>query len=230
MMRSDDIPEILQNCMDKKTGFWILTTGWKITLEKLILYKKLGLRGIVVSLDGINPDIVNSIKISKNAFENAINAIKTAKKAGLLVGIDSVFRKEMLSDENYEAHLEFLSNLGANFINCYSPKLLTDKNIQYEKFNISDYKKLGELNKKYRRSNKNKRKIIPYSPDIWESKRGCVGGKSFLFVNTNGDVKPCPFVKPSWGNILNENITSILQKNQLNFRICETNQELMNNK
>lgn len=226
MMRSNDIPEILQNCVDEKTGFWILTTGWKITEQDLSYYKKLGLRGIIVSLDSTNPDEVNSIKLSKNAFDIAINAIKNAKKVGLIIGIDSVFKKSMLTEDKYHEHLNFLSNLGANFINTYSPKLISNKNILFKKFELSDYKKLSELNNKYRKNNKNKKHIIPYSPDIWESKRGCVGGKNFLFINTNGDVKPCPFVQSAWGNILKENIDSILKKNNTSFRICETNKSL----
>lgn len=228
MMRSEDIPEILKNCVDNKTGFWILTTGWKITEKKLLIYKKLGLRGVVVSLDSINPKDVNSIKLSNNAFDNAVNAIKAAKKAGLLIGIDTVFKKSMLKNEKYHELLNFLSNLGANFINTYSPKLISDKNILFERFELTDYVKLAKLNKNYRRNKKYKQNIIPYSPDIWESKRGCVGGKNFLFINTNGDVKPCPFVKSSWGNILEDNITSILKNNKTGFRICKTNLLLSN--
>lgn len=231
MMRWTVLQEILTSCNNKNTGFWLLTTGWQLNIEKFVQLKKLGLRGVAVSFDSTDKTVINTIKAKENAFDNAVNAIKNANQVGLLVAIDCVIGKKLLQKENFIKYLEFIQNLGANFVNCYSPRLKDMSSEYFVKFQLKDYRNFAEITQEIRQNKKYKNYPIPYSPDIWEATRGCVGGRNFIYIDPSGEVKPCPFIKASFGNILKTDIANILKskENMLDFKICKTNKMLSEN-
>jgi len=147
----------------------------------------------------------------------------------LIVAIDSVFGKKLLERVNFTNFINFLGEKGAHFINCYSPKQMHHVlDGEYDSFTLTDFEKLNKLINNNHRSKQFKNLPITYSPDIWESKRGCVGGKIFIYIDPAGDVKKCPFIEKSYGNLskrsLNEIMLNLRQESEEN--ICNTNRLL----
>lgn len=228
MMRWNEIPEILESFDTSNIGFWILTTGWEIDEEKIKVLKKIGIRGLMVSLDSLNREDIAATK-GERAFDIALNAIRLANKEGLMVAIDAVFGRNLLNEDRFYSFINFAGELGAHFINCYSPRQISEElNIDKKQFGSEEFAKLKELTNSNLTSKKFKDLPLSYSPDIWEAKRGCVGGKLFIYISPTGAVKTCPFNKIEYGNICNEPITNILEnisKSSI-IEICKSNEIL----
>lgn len=229
-MRFADLLKILNECDTSKTGFWLITTGYNLDKEKLQNLKKAGLRGIMVSLDSSDKLYVDKIKNRQNAFNDAINVLKQASEIGLLTVIDCVLNKKMLSENQFSKYVIFAGSLGVHFINCYSPKSVDFSNSEIEEFTLEEHIQLADLMSK-NNSNRNCRNLpLTYNSDFLEAHRGCVGGKTFIYIDPLGNVKKCPFTKKSFGNILDLEIEIIFEnfKNDINNGICNTNLLLKN--
>ncbi|MDD3875134.1 MAG: radical SAM protein [Bacteroidales bacterium] len=209
MMRWDDVLKILDTYGNKSVRFWLLTTGALTSVEKLKLLKKKGLSGIMVSLDSYNSEYVNKIKGNTHAFNDAQSAIKAAAGIGMPVAVNTVFSKEMLDKKEFDKFVSFAGEIGVSFINCYTPKCTQET---FSVFDFDDYQKLADLTKENQK--KCLRLPLTYSPDAWESKRGCVGGKLFLYIDPEGNIKPCPFASHIFGNIRENSVKDILSKSQ----------------
>jgi MoaA/NifB/PqqE/SkfB family radical SAM enzyme len=229
MMRWNDLTKILQKFRTSKTRFWLLSTGYQLNIEKLSVLKDLGLKGVMISLDSINAEQINSVKGTPKAFSYATDAIKAANETGLLVAIDCVFGKTLLQDKDFKNYIEFAGQQGAHFINCYTPRQMHQVlNDEYSSFALADFKQLEKLTTENQKSTYYKDLPITYSPDLWEAKRGCVGGKLFIYIDPAGNVKPCPFIEKSFGNINDSDILQILtnSQNRNNEHVCVTNKLL----
>jgi MoaA/NifB/PqqE/SkfB family radical SAM enzyme len=232
MMRWDDLTQILQKFSKSSTRFWLLSTGYNLSIEKLTVLKDLGLKGVMISLDSINADQINTVKGTAKAFSYATDAIKAANETGLFVAIDSVFGKTLLQEKEFKEYVEFAGQQGAHFINCYSPRQMHHVlNDEYSSFNLEDFSQLEKLSTKNQKSSDYKNLPVTYSPDLWEAKRGCVGGKLFIYIDPAGNVKPCPFIENSVGNITEIDICQIMDiiSNRKNEHICVTNTLLTEN-
>lgn len=211
MAREEIIPEILNKFASKNIGFWLITTGWGLDGVKLKAFKKMGLRGVMISLDAVQPGYINNIK-GIGAFDTAVEVIKAAHESGLLVVADCVMNRFLLGNGNFEDYTAFAAEAGVNFINCYVPRTGESYFDEALKpFTIDELKRVGTLAKLNQTAKNNVLKPIAYSPDIFEAKRGCLGGKLFFYVSPDGSVKACPFQKTILGNINDQSITEIIQ-------------------
>jgi len=221
MMRWNDLLQILERCQNRQITFWLLTTGWGITEEKIVQLIERDVTGIMITLDSENPETVAAIKGESGAYQNAIHAIRLSAANGLIAVINTVFTKDILEEYNFERFVAFVGQNGATFINCNTQK--DAQNADGENtpiFTPTDCRKLGKLT---RQNNKKRRSLpITYSPDFWESRRGCVGGKLFLYMDPEGNFRPCPFSSLVIGNIFNQPVADIVRKaSQLgNIKIC----------
>ena len=230
MMRKELVYEILNKFASIHIGFWLITTGWGLDSAQLMAFKKKGLRGLMISLDAVEPDYINNIK-GAQAFETAVEVIKAAHEAGLVVVADCVMNRYLLIDMHFAAYISFAGKLGVNFINCYIPRtnsLFTDEALK--PFSIDEMKRVGVLAKVNLTSKIALNLPIAYAPDIFEAKRGCLGGQLFFYVSPNGSVKACPFQKKVLGNINTQSLSEIIQhyENEGCREVCGANLLLRN--
>ncbi|MCB1189303.1 MAG: radical SAM protein [Leptospiraceae bacterium] len=229
MMRYNDLVKILKKFNNQGIGFWLLTTGWNLDKEKLIELQNNGLRGLLLSLDSNEKDWVKEVKGSYKAYYDAINVIKEATELGLIVTIDSVINRNLLSQDKFENYVKFIGSLGAKFINCYAPRQIREHNVPNLKaFSIKELKKLEELTLLTQKSKDYYHLPVANTPDKWESIRGCMGGKMFIYIDPEGNVKACPFLPKPLGNIFKSDIQTIIMeiKNRKISIGCSPNQLL----
>jgi len=210
MMRYDDVLKILNHFRVSGIRFWLLSTGWKLNNETLSTLKKAGLKGVMISLDSFDAEQINSVKGSPKAFDQALAAMKAASEAGLIVTVDAVLSKKLLEKDSFEKYVQTAGEAGAVFINAYAPKNTGSVNPEaYSSYNLADFRKLqNRITENHRKADKFP---IVYSPDLWEAKRSCVGGKLFVYIDPDGNVKICPFVQKSYGNIKEDDLSTIIQ-------------------
>ena len=92
MSRFSDLINIL-NTAGKGTDFWLLTSGYRLTLEKARELKKAGLTGVRISLDHWDKDKHNAFRGSDKAFDWVIQAAENSRNAGLVMGFRLVLQK-----------------------------------------------------------------------------------------------------------------------------------------
>jgi MoaA/NifB/PqqE/SkfB family radical SAM enzyme len=214
MMRKEELPQILAPARGLGMSVYLVSSGWGMdreTLEKLLPYNVVG---VVVSLDSRREEKVTAAKGHPDAFTHALGAIHAAKETGLLVGVDCIATGEILSE--FDDFLEFLSVLGVHFVNFLAPHRIGGVlKHGYPVISTEQFKDLEALMNASNRGRGHRQRPIAYSPMVWEHSRGCVAGQQFIFVNPLGDVRPCPFLTESAGNIrdtpLSEIITRIRQ-------------------
>jgi MoaA/NifB/PqqE/SkfB family radical SAM enzyme len=212
LSRFDDMIELLKSAKPD-TDFWIITSGYKLSLERAVELKNAGLKGMAVSLDHYDPDKHNMFRGSENSFEWVIKAVENAHKVGLMVVILLCPTKEFTTYNNLIRYANLVKKLGAAFILLIEPRSVG-------RFAGKDVALTSEqeliLEKFYLKMN--------YSPEFadmpavsyhgYHQRRiGCFGsGSRYLYVDTDGDIHICPFCRQKMGNVLKTSISDSIEK------------------
>lgn len=213
MMRRQELPELLRRCHGMPIAFWLVSTGWDMDRAFLEQLKHLGLRGVVISLDSSDPDAAIRSKGHPAAFDNAIAAIRVAHEAGLVVSVDTMVPagSPLLEQAGYDAFLEFLTGLGVHFLNLFPPHPTGGAEAHdLPGLSADDVHQLEAL-----MNTSNARRDdqpLAYAAVVWEFRRGCVGGQQFIYIDPQGEVRACPFLRRSAGSIEAESMSAILTR------------------
>lgn len=121
MSRYEDLISLLQNA-DSATDFWLLTSGYNLTLERARQLKKSGLTGVRISLDHWDKDKHNTFRGSNKSFDWAVEAGENSRKAGLVMGLSLCITKEFLTEDNLNEYLKFAKKMHAAFIFLLEPR------------------------------------------------------------------------------------------------------------
>lgn len=191
--RFADLLTIL-NAAQNNSDFWIYTSGYGLTMEKAELLKLAGLTGVSVSIDHFDAAAHNEFRRNEKSFDWAINAVKHAKHAKLLVALSICVTNDFCSRENLLAYLDLAKKLDADFVQILEPRAagnyegkdvaITPENIQtLEQFFIEVT--TTRPFKKY--------PIVQYY--AYQQRRiGCIGAaERYIYIDTDGNVQACPF-------------------------------------
>jgi len=210
----DDITEIVAS-IDDRSSVFMFTSGYGLTEERAKELKDAGLFGVMVSLDHYTPEIHDTLRGYKGAYDIAIKGLKNAQNANLYAGLSCVVTREMLQKDEVWMVLELAKNLSVHEIMMFEPTpvgnlfesdscvLNTDEREQ-----LIGYHKLVNKHRKYK--NYPRISVFPY----FESKDllGCAAGYNIVYVDVDGNLRPCDFVPLTFGNIKEEPIEDIWQK------------------
>ncbi len=213
MMRKDELPTLLARCRGMKAAFWLVTTGWGVDRAFLEEMRGLGLRGVVVSLDSSDPKAAVRSKGHPDAFANAIGAIRAAHEAGLVVSVDTMVPagSSLLEQGPYDAFLAYLTELGVHFLNLFPPH--PSGAAEAHHLPALPAEAVHQLEALMKASNARRGPHpLAYAAVVWEFRRGCVGGQQFIYVDPQGEVRACPFLRSSAGNIQQEALAAILTR------------------
>jgi MoaA/NifB/PqqE/SkfB family radical SAM enzyme len=212
MSRYDDMINFLESA-DPETDFWMLTSGYGLTLEKARQLKKSGLTGVRISLDHWDKDKHNTFRGNGNSFEWATTAAENCRKAGLAMGLSLCVTKEFLTEENLTEYLKFAGEIHAAFIFLLEARetghfknmevTLSEKEVQIiESFYLNVIS-----------SNKYKDLPMVFYPGYHQRKIGCFGaGLRYLYIDSEGSVHACPFCQGKVGNSITDELPEIIQK------------------
>ncbi len=213
-----DIFDLLKH--SKEAGFAniIATNGTLIDEDMAWKLKEHGVVCNAISIDASNPDIHNRVRNSPKAFDLAIRAIEATKKAGILLQINTTAMEYNM--ENLSDLIDFVDEHNASIMLMYQLVAVG----RGEKIEKATLKKSANEHLSHLISQKQKhaRTIIEpvagpqYWPYLLEKKgcengfmlkfaekvfHGCAAGRGFVYVKSNGDVWPCPFVEVNAGNV-----------------------------
>lgn len=203
LSRFSDLIELIR-FVGRSTEVWVLTSGFGLTLNKAHALKKAGLTGITVSLDHFDEDEHNSFRGNSKSFDWVKLAIENATKAGLTTCLSICVTRNFISQENLMKYTELAKNWRVCFMQILEPKatgryadkdvLLTEEQILV----IEGFHYMVNSGEQF-----NDYPIIIYH-GYHQRRMGCLGGGSrYLYIDSNGDIHPCPFCRQPIGNALN---------------------------
>ena len=211
LLKVDRILEILEAADKRLTSFWIDTSGFKFTQENAKLLKAAGLTGVFISIDHFDPALHNKFRGFKDAFFWAESAVKNALEQEFVVALNVCITREFATRKNLLAYMEMAKDLGVAFVQFLEPKAVGH-------FNGKDVlllpSQVGVIEQVYTEFNFSSKyltyPIITYH-GYYQRRNGCFGGgyKS-IYVDTDGDINPCPFCRKKTGNLLDEDLEKTL--------------------
>ena len=204
LARFDDLLRMLESAK-KDIDFWILTSGFGLTLEKAWLLKRAGLVGANISLDHWDERIHNTFRNNDKSFYWARQATINCRRADIMVSLSLCARKTFVSEENLMKYCALAKDWGAGFIRIIEPRntgyyvnqdvILNNDHIRLLR---SFYLQVNSL-PTYRHY-----PIIMYT-GFHQRKVGCFGaGDRYFYIDSKGDIHACPFCRDSIGNALHD--------------------------
>jgi len=209
MMRAGDLPGLVRAAREAGLRSFLVTTGHRADREVLGGLRDQGLSGVIVSLDGRDPDTVARSKGRPEAFDVAVSALRAAVQEGLLASVDCMVGADILDSEGFARYLEFVGSLGVHFVNFF-PAHPSGGAAVHGRFGLTPGQ-VSRLESLMARNNRGSRPgPLTWSAAVWEAPRGCVGGRQFVYVNPLGQVRACPFLPRSVGDIVEGRLRDIL--------------------
>jgi MoaA/NifB/PqqE/SkfB family radical SAM enzyme len=210
LQRFDDLIGLL-GAASPGTDFWILTSGHALTRERAERLRQAGLTGVALSLDHWNRQAHDRFRGIPTAFDGVERAAAHARRAGLLVALSLCPTREFVSRENLDEYARTARRLGAAFVQILEPKAIghyAGRDVQL------DASQIGLLEEFYLRLNTDSAyREMPAVAYIDRSRRNarCFGaGDRFAYVDTDGDVHPCPFCRAPAGNALADPLEGVM--------------------
>ena len=202
MLRINDIVDVVTT-FRKGSEFWILTSGFGLTLEKARRLKDAGLTGVVISLDHFVPELHNQFRGFENAYAWVEKAVASAKEVHLVTAISLCATRSFVSEVNLMAYADLAMHLGVAFVQIIEPKAVG----HYEGQDVLLHPEhIQELESFYLKMNLDpafaKYPIINYH-GYHQRRSGCLAsGNRMLYIDTDGDLHACPFCRKKYGSLL----------------------------
>ena len=198
--------ESVLNATGDGTDFWLITSGYSLDVDCAMKLKKAGMTGVSLSLDHFDPRLHDRFRGFTGSFDWVVKAAKNVHKSNLMLGVNLCATSEFVTWDNLLKYARLSKTLGAHFILVMDPMAVGHyygKNVEMPK------NQLKLLEKFYLKMNYDPeyRKFPSVIYHGYHQRRiGCFGaGNRYLYVDTNGDIHPCPYCRKYCGNIQDDN-------------------------
>lgn len=179
----------------KQNSQWIYTSGYGLTHAKAQRLKDAGLEGVAISLDHHDPTAHNRFRGNQKSFEWVKQAIANCQSVGLLVSINCCPTKEYVAEAGIAPLMDDLNDWEIPLVNLLEPRAVghfAGKDVElnadekaYLETQFYQYN-FEEIYIDY--------PILTY-PAIARKHIPCGGGVSYLLLDYDGTLLPCPFCK-----------------------------------
>jgi MoaA/NifB/PqqE/SkfB family radical SAM enzyme len=198
-----ELPEVVAS-VDERAISTMFTSGAGFTLELAHRLKEAGLYAVNVSLDSPLAEEHDAMRGRKGVFADAMQAVENAHKAGLMVDIYVVLRRENVR------HLDEFHSLarrtGAEELTFFE---VVPTGRWEKKQNTALTPQNHERLRQFVSSSGSPR--IFSVPDAYR-RFGCFAAGSWMHVTPAGEVYPCSCYPESWGNIYEEPVKEIWRR------------------
>jgi MoaA/NifB/PqqE/SkfB family radical SAM enzyme len=178
----------------KNTNQWIYTSGYNLSLEKAQQLKNAGLNGVSISLDHHLEEAHNLFRGNAKSFNWVEKAVKNCKEANLLVSINTCITKKYLQQNGLNSIVDLAKEWEVPIVNILEPRAVghyAQKDVEYS---ISEKQLVEKQVLEFNKSTNKKLPFVQY-PAMLRSGMPCGGGRSYLLLDSDGTLRPCPFCK-----------------------------------
>lgn len=194
LSRLDDLLTLLST-YNNRLDQWVYTSGFGLTPEMAKKLKEAGLNGAAISLDHYNEDAHNIFRGNRKSYYWVVEAIKNLQAEGVLVAINVCPTRQLVESGGAEKMVALANELNVPMVNFLEPRAVgnyQNKNVEYEKMHFDTLLNLSH-NYNFDRSNFKYPTVL--FPAGYRGKVPCGGGKSYMFLDYDGTLYPCPFCK-----------------------------------
>ena len=156
----------------------------------------------MVSIDHYLPEMHNLFRGNDSSFEGAVNAVKEAKLAGMVVSISVCATKSFIEGGHLLPYMDFAKDLGAHFVQVLEPKNVGHYN---DKDVLLAARHINELDTVFKLVNHSKayRQYPTMLYHGYHQRRvGCFSGSRSVYIDSIGDVHACPFCHTKSYNVI----------------------------
>ncbi|MDM7912596.1 MAG: radical SAM protein, partial [Methanotrichaceae archaeon] len=197
----EDIFELIRHVDPDKAVVNLFTPGLEMTVEKAVKLREAGLYNLIIGVYSSDPAEHDRVRGIEGAHAKAVEAIKMALDAGLMVTMSCHVKAGQV--EKIPDLYQLATELGVQEMSIWEgiPKTPEEQLTQLEREKIIDI---------YRKVNS-----TPEGPRIFASTYfegqmlGCMAGRRWLHVSVDGSVRACPYLEKSYGNVLESPLKDI---------------------
>ena len=197
----EDIFELIRHVDPEKAVVNLFTPGLELTPEKAEKLREAGIYSLLIGVYSSDPEIHDQVRGLPGAHAKAIEAIKIALQAGLMVTMTAHINSGQV-DRIPELY-QLASDLEVQELSIWEgiPHSSEDQLTQLDREKIlALYKKINST---------------PGGPRIFASTYfegqmlGCMAGRRWLHVGVEGSVRACPYLEESYGNIKESSLQDV---------------------
>ena len=212
-----DLEEILET-MDERSTTYLFTSGYSLTLERAKRLKQAGLFGMAISVDSLFPETHDRLRNFSGAWEQAIQAIRFSKEAGLYTLVQTVGTRELIDSGEIYTLANYLHSLEIDELRITEPTPAgrLESNVK-DLLSDNQRQKLRQIHVSFNHDLKHypKTAVFPYVEAPFQY--GCGAGVQHSYLDCAGNFGPCDFLPTKFGNIFEEDITIIWQRMHQSF-------------
>jgi MoaA/NifB/PqqE/SkfB family radical SAM enzyme len=212
LLKMDTLINVLDEANKKITDFWVDTSGFKLTSNNAQKLKNAGLTGVIISLDHFIPEKHNNFRGFDKAYYWVEEAIKNSVENGLVTALSLCVTKDFISKGNLTQYMDLAKNIKVSFVQLLEPKAVghyAGKDVALNQDQIQlleEFLLMMNFDPKYKAY-----PLITYH-GFYQRRQGCFSaGNKAMYIDTDGDMNPCPFCHKKTGNVLDDNFEHNLE-------------------
>lgn len=204
-MLRKDLPELVSSVGERAiaTSF---TSGYHLTAERAKQLKQAGLYSVRISIDSPFEKEHDRVRGRAGAFGDALDGVKNALDAGLLVDLFMVTSPHNI--DHLEDAFSLATDLGVHELSFYEI-VAVGRWVSHEDEVLTDddVLRLERFHKEKNRSAGPRVTALPYllGPEMF----GCFAGRRWIHVDGAGEALPCAYMPLSFGNIKEKSLKEI---------------------
>jgi MoaA/NifB/PqqE/SkfB family radical SAM enzyme/SAM-dependent methyltransferase len=204
--------EKICRCFDDRSSLIVGTTGEGLTIQRARELRENGVFAVGISLDSVDPAEHNEKRRRKDAFKIALNALESARAAGLYPYVVSVGTREFLERKRFFGFMRHARDAGALEVHLLEPcptgRIAGRSDVVLKP---SERRLIIEYQQEVAR-----REDLPILSTFayLEGKDafGCGAGLTHIYIDGSGELCPCNLVPLSFGNVTRESLGDILDR------------------
>ncbi len=196
-----DLIDLIRHVDPEKAVTNLFTPGLELTQIKAEALKMAGLYNIIIGIYSADPAVHDKIRGLEGSYAKALEAVKVALRAGLIVTISTHVTSS--SVDSIPALYRLASELGAHELSIWEgiPRTPEEKLTQIDREKILNF---------YHKVNSEPGGPRLFASTYFEGQMlGCMAGRRWLHVGVDGNVRACPYLKGSYGNIRDKSLLYI---------------------
>lgn len=194
LSRFDDLTKLLKyfriDCDQ-----WIYTSGYGLTLQKAKALKLAGLNGAAISLDHHLEDYHNNFRGNNKSFFWMKEAIKNCNAVGIMTALNMCPTQDYIQRFDLNDYFKLAKELNVPVINILEPRAVGNYRGKKVELSLEHKNKLYQLSDKYNFDKSFVDFPTVVYPASFRRALPCGGGRSYLFLDFDGKLYPCPFCK-----------------------------------
>jgi len=196
-MLRKDLPDLVSS-VDERAIATSFTSGYHLTADRAKQLKQAGLYAVRISIDSPFEKEHDRVRGRAGAFGDALDGVKNALQAGLLVDLFMVTSPHNI--DHLEDAFSLAANLGVHELSFYEIVAVGRwASHEDEVLTSADVLRLERFHKEKNRAPGPRVTALPYllGPEMF----GCFAGRRWIHVDGAGEALPCAYMPLSFGNI-----------------------------